>query len=531
MSVRARVSRNGHANRITAPADAAPVDFLGIPLPHDLDAERSLLCSMMLDTSTVEVVDNIVISADFHAPAHAIIFRAIVSLHVQGVTPDAEIVYGELKRLAKLDDVGGLNYLLEVSGLEPHAGNAAYYAEAVRELSLRRQAIRRARDIMVRAADEAVDPKGLIADAASSFERILSNTTTESRFKLLTAAELDSTDHSVNYLVDGILVEGQPCMVGGVQKTLKTSLALALFVSLAVGGMFLGRFKVNRRCRTLLLSGESGLATITETLRRIAAAEGHNLGDVEGLHVCSTIPRLDRDEDLAELRGIIKREKIEVVGIDPIYLCMPSTDTANLFAQGELLRRVGELCESEGATLILLHHAKKATGMNFDPIELADLSYSGFGEFARQWLLIGRREKYTPGTGVHRLWISAGGSAGHSSLFGLDVDERRDHPNGPRGWKVELLSPDDVRKATANSREDINDAKARERLGEDKASLARTMAKHPNGETKTAFRTAARMSGTRFNVALAELLNDGTVVTCDVVKANRKNPLEGYKLA
>ena len=47
-----------------------------------------------------------------------------------------------------------------------------------------------------------------------------------------------------------------------------------------------------------------------------------------------------------------------------------------------------------------------------------------------------------PGTGEHKLWLNVGGSAGHSSLWALDVDEG---PSGqPRHWKVTLSTPSEA---------------------------------------------------------------------------------------
>lgn len=506
----------------------APPDMFGLALPHDLDAEKALLGSMFFKAQVIEPVASIVRVQDFHSAAHGIIFKTIVALSISS-KPDAVLVYHELKGAGLDQEIGGLAYLIEIAESVPHAANAEHYAKIVRERSLRREAIRRARDIMLRAADDGEDPTALVAEAARLFETIGRSASTESRFKVLDMAELATADHRVNYLV-----EGQPCIIGGPQKALKTCMALALFLALATGGMFLGKFRVSRRCRTLLLSGESGLATIQETLHRIADAAGYNLADVEGLHVCSTIPRLDREEDLAELRGIIRQHEIQVIGIDPIYLCMPSTDTSNLFAQGELLRRVGELCETERCMPILLHHAKKGAGINFDPIELADLSYSGFAEFARQWLLIGRREKYLPGTGDHRLWLTVGGSAGHNSLWAVDVSEGAYTPGSPRIWDVAVRPPDEVRKDDREQQAVVRAEKRKEKRSAEieaaKKDVIRYLVKLKTPDTYRGIRTGTALSDSLLKLAIAALLDlePPAIVKVDVQKHTRTE--EGYAL-
>ena len=90
----------------------------------------------------------------------------------------------------------------------------------------------------------------------------------------MTMAELMRADVSVEYLIDGILVAKQPILLAGPVKSLKTSILLDLCLALATGKYFLGQFNVTRRVPVAVLTGESGLAVIKETLHRIAGALG-----------------------------------------------------------------------------------------------------------------------------------------------------------------------------------------------------------------------------------------------------------------
>ena len=252
---------------------------------------------------------------------------------------------------------------------------------------------------------------------AEAIEEALNN-----RFRLLNASQLNSSQHETRYLIPGILAAGQPGGIYGAAKTLKTSLAADLLISLASGTPFLGRFPVTEPGRVLFLSGESGLDALQSIARRICQERGLSLESLDNFVVSPDLPRLDRPVDLMALRELVEREKPVCVVIDPIYLALDSSKSRNLFAMGAMLRPLAELCESTGCAVLVVHHAKRSHKAGSPPT-LEDIAWSGFAEFSAQWLLVSRRRPFEPETGHHELWLSAGGRSGHHGLWALDVDE------------------------------------------------------------------------------------------------------------
>lgn len=163
-----------------------------------------------------------------------------------------------------------------------------------------------------------------------------------------------------------------------------------------------------RPVRIGVLNGESGPATVQEALRRICEEKEVSLGAIlHNLFWGFELPRLDDDMDLILFSEQIVAQRLEVVIIDPLYLCLLGSgggqNAANLFDVGPLLSAVTRACLNAGATPILVHHATKAAGQIHRPPDLDNLAFAGIQEFARQWILLSRRETYAPGNGLHRL--------------------------------------------------------------------------------------------------------------------------------
>ena len=168
---------------------------------------------------------------------------------------------------------------------------------------------------------------------------------------------------------------------------------------------------------------------LRETARRICKAKEIILADADVLWQF-TLPQLANAVDLCELTRGLRAAGVQVVVIDPLYLCLlagaDSGSASNVFTMGPLLLGIARACLDAGVTPLLVHHTGKpagAKGIQGGMLELVDLAMAGVAEFARQWLLLWRREAYEPGTGRHGLMLSAGGCAGQSGAWGLDINE------------------------------------------------------------------------------------------------------------
>ncbi len=260
----------------------------------------------------------------------------------------------------------------------------------------------------------------------------------EERFPFFTAAQLNSGVFETRYLIPGILAAGQPGGIFGAFKTLKTSLAADLLISLASGTPFLGQFPVAQPGGTLFLSGESGLAALQSIARRVCTARGLSLQTLGSFELSPRLPRLDSSADVRALRRIITNKRPVCVAIDPAYLSIRGDDARNLFAMGALLRPLAEIGDATGCTILIVHHCKRSKLGAGDPATLDDIAWSGFAEFAAQWLLLSRRRRFDPDLGRHELWFSAGGRAGHHGLWALDANEGVAGGFERRKWKTAI---------------------------------------------------------------------------------------------
>ena len=255
----------------------------------------------------------------------------------------------------------------------------------------------------------------------------------------ISLADLNGKDIQLDFLIEGLLVAGQSAVIAGASKTLKTSLAVDLSMSLAFGLDFLGIHPVAKRRRVLMFTVESGEYMIQDTCRRIAKAKGIDWSEFsDQIHFqCNWAPTAGHSEHIDILKMMIRHTGADVVILDPTYLMIDGDNMANIQKQGTELRNLADAVLSEGGTPIMVDHIKLSSGnaKDFKPLGLGDLCGAGKSAVFRQWMLISRREAFVPGTTEHKLWMTTGGSHGFHSQLALDIDETRD-VFGDRDWGV-----------------------------------------------------------------------------------------------
>ena len=90
-------------------------------LPNNLDAEKSVLGSMLLEKDALELVLEQLRVEDFYSAAHQRIFEAMANIRTAGQAVDLVTLSEELERRGFLDMVGGAVYLTELMAFVPTA--------------------------------------------------------------------------------------------------------------------------------------------------------------------------------------------------------------------------------------------------------------------------------------------------------------------------------------------------------------------------------------------------------------------------
>ena len=109
--------------------------------PHNLEAEASVLGSLMLDRNAIVRIADFLRPEDFYLDHHAQVFRAALNLYDRADPIDLLTLAAELERMKVLERIGGQAFLAELQSSVPTAANAEYYGHLIEEAATKRKLI------------------------------------------------------------------------------------------------------------------------------------------------------------------------------------------------------------------------------------------------------------------------------------------------------------------------------------------------------------------------------------------------------
>jgi replicative DNA helicase len=141
-------------------------------LPANIDAERFILGSVLLDDARFVEIAGTIFQDDFALEKHRRIFQRMTELHDRGEKIDRVTVANELLRFNELESVDGLSYLVSLDDGLPQISNLDSYIRIVRDKSTLRRIAAASQHMMNRALLGEEDPSAILAGAEETLLRL-----------------------------------------------------------------------------------------------------------------------------------------------------------------------------------------------------------------------------------------------------------------------------------------------------------------------------------------------------------------------
>jgi replicative DNA helicase len=146
-------------------------EILRMP-PHNIEAEQSVLGSLMLDKDAIIKVADLVRADDFYKDAHSDIYETVIELYDKHEPIDVLSLSNRLEEKGQLERMGGSSYLASLVNSVPSASNVAHYAKVVQKKALLRRLISAASDILEMGYDESEDVDKILDEAEQRLFKI-----------------------------------------------------------------------------------------------------------------------------------------------------------------------------------------------------------------------------------------------------------------------------------------------------------------------------------------------------------------------
>jgi replicative DNA helicase len=135
--------------------------------PHDLDAETSVLGSILLDPLSIAKVLQFLHPEDFYRENNGQVYRAALDLFAAGEPIDNVTLAAQLQTMGMLDRIGGRTQLASMQSAVPTSANIEYYGRIIKEKAYKRRLISAGANIAGFGYDDGVEAEEAINQAQS----------------------------------------------------------------------------------------------------------------------------------------------------------------------------------------------------------------------------------------------------------------------------------------------------------------------------------------------------------------------------
>jgi len=390
-------------------------------MPHNFEAEQSLLGAMMVDNGAYHVASEIVTAAHFADPLHGRIFDSLRELIDSGKRVNATTLRTWLDRDGDIIDAGGGKYLASLVSASVHAIDAEHLARQIRDLYQRRKIIELAQAAIGRAQSSAVAD-----DAQKQIEALeqglldLGRGGTEDGFKAADAVVAEaigiaeaaySKGSEISGLTTGSasldaalggLHAGELIILAGRPAMGKTALATNMAVS-AADTVPVGMFSLEMSSASVMLrilSESAGVPSHRVRHGQVGSVEfGHFLqaGDeFKGRLFLDDTPLLTIAGLRTRARRLKRQHGLGLVVVDYLQLLQGTSPRANRLEDiGEISRGLKALAkELEVPVLALSQLSRAVEGRDDKQPQLSDLRESGAIEQDADVVMFVYREEY-----------------------------------------------------------------------------------------------------------------------------------------
>ena len=116
-------------------------------LPHSMEAEQSVIGSMIMSKDAIVEASEMITGADFYQQQYGIVFEAMVELHDEGKAVDLITLQDRLREKELPPEISSMEFVRELLSAVPTSANVKYYAEIVAEKSMLRKLIKTTEEI------------------------------------------------------------------------------------------------------------------------------------------------------------------------------------------------------------------------------------------------------------------------------------------------------------------------------------------------------------------------------------------------